>query len=221
MVVLPMVILSFSFAEEVGGTQPRPQAISRYPSEQRCCEFPDKLDRWRHIPKSPRMTGNEAGWNWVHNKEKTSEFEFFFFFHFSRGIERKTQHCSFPVSGETSRDLTTRQRRRQWKCRWKIDFTSSETFSTLYQVSQLPERREVRSELMRGDRVRVQTKIVKFSASPFPFSCQLKIWSFHVVVVQERRGNEQKSAMHVQSCCFANETRWALDVPVAIAVVVS
>ena len=24
------------------------------------------------------MTGNEAGWNWVHNKEKTSEFEFFF-----------------------------------------------------------------------------------------------------------------------------------------------
>ena len=116
MVVLPMVILSFSFAEEVGGTQPRPQATSHYPSEQRCCEFPDKLDKWRHIRKSPRMTGNEAGWNWVHNKEKTSEFEFFFF-HFSHGIERKTQHCSFPVSGETSRDLTTRQRRRQWKRR--------------------------------------------------------------------------------------------------------
>ena len=45
MVVLPMVILSFSFAEEVGGTQPRPQATSHYPSEQRCCEFPDKLDK--------------------------------------------------------------------------------------------------------------------------------------------------------------------------------
>ena len=188
MVVLPMVILSFSFAEEVGGTQPRPQAISRYPSEQRCCEFPDKLDRWRHIPKSPRMTGNEAGWNWVHNKEKTSEFEFFFFFHFSRGIERKTQHCSFPVSGETSRDLTTRQRRRQWKCRWKIDFTSSETFSTLYQVSQLPERREVKSELMRGDRVRVQLKIVNLAPLRSRSHVNLKFGHFTSLLC--RKGEE-------------------------------
>ena len=96
MVVLPMVILSFSFAEEVGGTQPRPQAISRYPSEQRCCEFPDKLDRWRHIPKSPRMTGNEAGWNWVHNKEKTSEFEFFFFFTSLEVLKEKHNTVVFP-----------------------------------------------------------------------------------------------------------------------------
>ena len=142
-----MIILSFSFAEEMGGTQPRPQATSRYPSEQRRCEFSDRLDRWRHIRKSPRMTGNEAGWNWVHNKENTSEFEFSF--HVSQRKERKTQHCSFPVSGETSRDLTIRKRRRQWKRRWKIDFTSSATFSTLYQVSQLPESREVRLELKR------------------------------------------------------------------------
>ena len=27
---------------------------------------------------------------------------------------------------------------------------------------------------------------------------------FHVVVVQRRQRNEQKSVMHVQSCCFAN-----------------
>ena len=179
------------------------------------------------VTSHPKIAEDDWERGWVElvagciTRKKLLSSSFFFFFHFSRGIERKTQHCSFPVSGETSRDLTTRQRRRQWKCRWKIDFTSSETFSILYQVSQLPERREVRSELMRGDRVRVQTKIVKFSASPFQFSCQLKIWSFHVVVVQERRGNEQKSAMHVQSCCFAHETRWALDVPVAIAVVVS
>ena len=32
----------------------------------------------------------------------------------------------------------------------------------------------------------------------------LKNWSFHVVVVQRRQRNVQKSVMHVQSCCFAN-----------------
>ena len=33
---------------------------------------------------------------------------------------------------------------------------------------------------------------------------KLKIWSFHVVVVQGRQRNVEKSVMHVQSCCFAN-----------------
>ena len=32
----------------------------------------------------------------------------------------------------------------------------------------------------------------------------LKIWSFHVVVVQRRQRNVQKSVVHVQRCCFAN-----------------
>ena len=31
-----------------------------------------------------------------------------------------------------------------------------------------------------------------------------EIWHFHVVVVQRRQRNVQKSVMHVQSCCFAN-----------------
>ena len=42
---------------------------------------------------------------------------------------------------------------------------------------------KVRLELKRGDRVRVQRGRVKFIASPIPCSRQLKIWSFHVVVV--------------------------------------
>ena len=45
------------------------------------------------------------------------------------------------------------------------------------------ESRKVRLELKRGDRVRVQRGRVKFIASPIPCSRQLKIWSFHVVVV--------------------------------------
>ena len=61
-------------------------------------------------------------------------------------------------SVDHARDLTIRQRRRQWKRRWKIDFASFETFSPLYQVTQLLESTEVRLELKRGDRVRVQTE---------------------------------------------------------------
>ena len=59
-------------------------------------------------------------------------------------------------------------------------------------------------ELKRGGHARAQTETVEFIALPFPSSKKLKIWSFHVVVVQERQRNVQISVMHVQSCCFAN-----------------
>ena len=59
-------------------------------------------------------------------------------------------------------------------------------------------------ELKRGDNVRVQTLMVELIALPFPPSKKkLKIWSFHVVVVQERQRNVQTSVMHGRSCCFA------------------
>ena len=38
----------------------------------------------------------------------------------------------------------------------------------------------------------------------FPSSTKREISHFHVVVVQRRLRNVQKSVMHVQSCCFAN-----------------
>ena len=37
-----------------------------------------------------------------------------------------------------------------------------------------------------------------------PVLKNLKLWSFHVVVVQGRKRNVPKSLMHVQRCCFAN-----------------
>ena len=40
---------------------------------------------------------------------------------------------------------------------------------------------------------------------------------FHVVVVQKRQRNVQKSVKHLQSCCFAYETYCFLDVLVAVA----
>ena len=76
-------------------------------------------------------------------------------------------------------------------------------------------------ELKRGDRPRVQTEMLEFIAMPFSFSNERKIWLFHVVVVQGRQRNVQKSVMHVQSCCFAHYTYCFFDVPVAVVVVVS
>ena len=62
-------------------------------------------------------------------------------------------------------------------------------------------------ELKRGGPARVQTKMLEFIALLFEFSGKLKILSFHVVVVQGRQRNVQKSVMHmhVQSCCFAHK----------------
>ena len=53
-------------------------------------------------------------------------------------------------------------------------------------------------ELKRGGRAQVQTETVEFIALPLTSSNKLKIWSFHVVVVQGRQRNAQKSVMHLQ-----------------------
>ena len=57
-------------------------------------------------------------------------------------------------------------------------------------------------ELKRRNDARVRSEMVEFITLPFPSSKKqkLKIWSFHVVVVQGRPGNVQKGVMHKQSC---------------------
>jgi len=61
-------------------------------------------------------------------------------------------------------------------------------------------------KLKRRDCALVLSKMVEFIALPLPlpFLSKLKTWSFHVLVVQGRQRNVQKSVMHVQSCCFAH-----------------
>ena len=59
-------------------------------------------------------------------------------------------------------------------------------------------------ELKRGDNVHIQTEMVEFIALLFASSKKLKIWSFHIVVMQGWQRNVQKSVIHVQSCSFAN-----------------
>ena len=55
----------------------------------------------------------------------------------------------------------------------------------------------------------------------FMSSTKREIKQFHVVVVQRRQRNEQKDVMHVQSCCFANQTYCLFAARVAVAVVVA
>ena len=74
----------------------------------------------------------------------------------------------------------------------------------IFQFALLLKRRGFWLELKRGERAQVRTEMVEFIALPFPFPSKLKIWSFHVVVVQWRQRNVQKSVMHVQSYCFAH-----------------
>ena len=109
----------------------------------------------------------------------------------------------------------------QWKCHWEIDFVTFETFLPLCQVTQLLESWEVRLELKREDCIWVQREMVEFVVLPFPFSSQLKIWSFHIRVVQWWQRNVQISVMHVQSCCFSHKACCVLDIPIAVAVVIS
>ena len=80
-------------------------------------------------------------------------------------------------------------------------------FSPISQVAQLlKKKREFTLEMKRGDRPRIQTEMIEFIGLPFPYSDKLKIWPFHVVVVQGQQRNAQKSVLHVQSCCFAHLT---------------
>ena len=55
----------------------------------------------------------------------------------------------------------------------------------------------------------------------FTLSTEREIRQFHVVVVQWRQTNVQKSLMHVQSCCFANLKFCVFAVFVAVDVVVA
>jgi len=94
-------------------------------------------------------------------------------------------------------------------------------FLRLFQGVQLHKRREFSLELKRRDHARVLTEMVEFIALPFPFLSKLKIWLFHIIVMQGLQRNLQKSVMHLQSCCFAHYTYCFFDVPVVVAILVS
>ena len=82
------------------------------------------------------------------------------------------------------------------------DSASFQTISQLSKVAQLLNRREFVLELKRGGCAQVQTEMGEFIVLPFPSSKQekLKMWSFHVAVVQGGKEIYKKGLMHAQSC---------------------
>ena len=125
-------------------------------------------------------------------KGKESTYGWLWLFH---GAVQFLREASF------IRELTVRQRRHPWKRPWKID---SASFQTISRSSKSPSYLKEGSLCWSWSRASVQTQRVEFIALPFPSSKQIKIWSFHVAVMQRRLRNENYSVMHVQSCYFAN-----------------
>ena len=55
----------------------------------------------------------------------------------------------------------------------------------------------------------------------FTFPIKRESTKFHIVIVQQRQRNVQKSVPHVQSCCFATLNLLFFAVFVAVAVVIA
>lgn len=82
------------------------------------------------------------------------------------------------------------------------DHTSIATWiSRLLQYAQLL-KREIWFKLRKGDHVCVHTTMVNFINLQFPFSSELKIHPFRIVVGKGGQRNLQERVRHVQSCCF-------------------
>ena len=60
--------------------------------------------------------------------------------------------------------------------------------------------------------------MVKFIALPFPFSTQLKLWSFHVVVVQARAAKKCTKKRYARAELLLCSLKLLFDVAVAVVV---
>ena len=79
-----------------------------------------------------------------------------------------------------------------------------QTLSRLFQFTENVKCERVSLELISWGRDSRLERERKVRRSLFTFSIKRDIRNFHVVVVQWRQRNVQKSVMHVQSSCFAN-----------------
>ena len=102
------------------------------------------------------------------------------------------------------RDLKIRGRLRQRKRRWKSEFTFFQSSTRLLQVTNFVKCRRTLLRLNSYEPHPSSERERKFRRRLCTSSVHREIWHFHVVVVQWRQRNVQKSVMHVQNCCFAN-----------------
>ena len=116
------------------------------------------------------------------------------------------------------RGLQQQLRRRLRKRHLKREFAPLQTLSRLFQLVQFVKCWQIVLEL-NSERLQSSGKESRCIVSTS--STKREIRHFHVVVVQRRQRNVQKSVMHVQSCCFTNLNLLLFAVLVAVAVVVA
>ena len=100
-------------------------------------------------------------------------------------------------------ELQQKLRRRLRKRHLKSEFALLQTLSRLFQLVQFVKCWQIFLEL-NCKRLQSSGKEEESRCFVFTSSTKREIRHFHVVVVQRRQRNVQKSVMHVQSCCFAN-----------------
>ena len=103
------------------------------------------------------------------------------------------------------RELQQQLRRRLRKRHLKSEFALLQTLSRLFQLVQFVKCRLIFLEL-NCKRLQSSGKEEESRCLVSTSSSKREIRHFHVVVVQRRQRNVQKSVMHVQSCCFTNRT---------------
>ena len=99
--------------------------------------------------------------------------------------------------------FTQRRRRRLRKRHLKSEFALPQTLSRLFHLVYFVKCWQMFLELNSKGLYQSSGKEKESCCLLFPSSTKREIRQFHVVVVQRRQRNVQKSVMHVQSCCFA------------------
>ena len=99
------------------------------------------------------------------------------------------------------REFKQQRRRRLRKRHFKS--VKNSTLSHWFQIVQFVKCRQIFLEL-NSKRLFQSSGKEKESRLFFTSSTKREIRHFHVVVVQRRQRNVQKSLIHVQTCCFAN-----------------
>ena len=115
-------------------------------------------------------------------------------------------------------ELKQQRRRRLRKRHLKSEFAPLQTLSRLFQFVKCC---QIFLEFNSKGLYQSSGKEKESCCLVFPSSTKREIRHFHVVVVQRRLRNVQKSLMEVQSCCFANLIYCLFAVLVAVAVVVA
>ena len=101
-------------------------------------------------------------------------------------------------------ELKQRRWRRLRKRHLKSEFALPQTLSRLFHLVYFVKCWQMFLELNSKGLYQSSGKEKESCCLVFPSSTKREIRHFHVVVVQRRLRNVQKSVMQVQSCCFAN-----------------